>query len=55
MEKGQILLLVCDFSAPRDFIAQNPPSRFLVLFVGPAKDILRRSQPLHAPPSNAPP
>ena len=43
------------FSAPRDFIAQNPPSCFLILLVEAAKDILRRSQPLHAPPSNAPP
>ena len=43
------------FSALRDFIAQNPPSCFLVLLVETAKDILRRSQPLHAPPSNAPP
>ena len=43
------------FSAPRDFIAQNPPSCFPVLLVEAAKDILRRSQPLHAPPSNAPP
>ena len=43
------------FSAPRDFIAQNPPSCFHVLLVEAAKDILRRSQPLNAPPSNAPP
>ena len=43
------------FSAPRDFIAQNPPACFLVLLVEAAKDIFRRSQPLHAPPSNAPP
>ena len=55
MEKAQILLLVRDFSTLRDFIAQNPPSYFLILLVEAAKDILRRSHPLHAPPSNAPP
>ena len=43
------------FSALRNFIAQNPPSCFSVLLVETAKDNLRRSQPLNAPPSNAPP
>ena len=55
MEKAQILLLVCDFRLCVILTAQNPPSYFLILLVEAAKDILRRSQPLHAPPSNAPP
>ena len=55
MEKAQILLLACDFRLCVILTAQNPPSCFPVLLVEAAKDNLRRSQPLHAPPSNAPP